>query len=311
MRGGSRALGVSLLCALAVVEPAAGALQTRRPQRATAPPPPFQGTLAEARALAADRHVPLLFAAIFEDEGWDPKDHHDQVGLRRDVLAGSELAEVLQRSVVALGCNRPHQLEEVEVASGETKITVRRCPSYYTDSCTVHQRLFEDSYGAWNKDGELVSPYVVLIAPSGEVSVLRDNGSTPTAAELRESLEKAQKAAGQGLTAEEYTKVLQHQTAARAAVQEGKDGKAWSAWNEMLSIAHASRYAEMARQGSAAALTALEAARGLAQKELEAGKGVDAYRILADLAAEWAGTPHERELGLKLRELEQDKQHRT
>jgi hypothetical protein len=296
-------------CALAAAEPAAG--QARKPERALAPPAPFQGALAEARALAAERNVPLVIAAIYEDDGWDPKDHHDQVGLRRDLLQGRELAEVLQRAVVALGCNRPHELETVQVGSGDAKTEVRRCPSYLTDSCSVHQRLFEDAYGAWNKDGELTSPYVVLIPPAGELTVLRNDGTTPSAAELQASVERAQKAAGQGLTADEHTRVLQLGVAARSAEQSDKRGAAWRAWNEMASIAHASRFAQDARGGCESALAALESSRAALQAELDAGRGVEAYRRLEALAAEWAGTPHERALAERARELEQDKQHRA
>jgi hypothetical protein len=312
MRGSRRRLGVLCLaaCAVAASEPAP-AQQQPKPERALVPPPPYQGSLAEARALAADRNVPLLVVAIFEDDAWDPKVQHDQVGLTRDLLEGRDLAEVLQRALVVLGCNRPHELETIEVVSGETRTTVRRCPTYHTDSCTVHQHVFEAAYAAWNKDGALVSPHVVLIAPSGEVSVLRDNGSTPTATELLQDLQKAQKAAGEGLTAEEHTKVQQLAGTARAAVDTGKQGSAWRAWNEMQSIAHASRYAEMARQGSTAALAALETARTQAQAEIDAGRAVEGYKGLEALAKDWAGTPRERELAVRLRELEMDKQHRA
>jgi hypothetical protein len=312
MRASRRRLGILCLAAFVVAasEPTP-AQQKGKPERALVPPPPFQGSLAQARALATDRNVPLLVVAIFEDEAWDPKVHHDQAGLTRELLAGRDLAEVLQRAIVVLGCNRPHELETIEVVSGETRSTVRRCPAYHTDSCTVHQHLFEDVYAAWNKDGSLVSPHVVQIAPSGEVTVLRDNGSTPTATELLHDLQKAQKAAGEGLTAEEHAKVQQLAATARAAVETGKQGSAWRAWNEMQPIAHASRYAEMARQGTAAALAALETARSQAQAEIDAGRAVPAYEALEALAKDWAGTPRERELAVRLRELEMDKQHRA
>jgi hypothetical protein len=287
------------------------AQQKGKPERALTPPPPFQGSLAEARALAADRNVPLLVVAIFEDDAWDPKVQHDQVGLIKDLLESRDLAGVLQRSIVLLGCNRPHELETVEVVSGETRTSVRRCPSYHTDSCTVHQHVFEAAYAAWNKDGELTSPHVVLIAPSGEVSVLRDNGSTPSAGDLLQELQKAQKSAGEGLSGEEHTKIQQLAGVARSAVDTGKQGSAWRAWSEMQSIAHASRYAEMARQGTAAALAALETSRAQAQAELDAGRAVEGYKILEALAKDWVGTPRERELTVRVRELEMDKQHRA
>src|SRR5262245_20555272 len=150
MRRRGRVVGASCLatCVLAVGSPALA--QARKPERALTPPPPFQGSLAEARALAADRNVPLLVVAVFEDEAWDPKVQHDQVDLIHDLLEGRELADVLQRAVVVLGCNRPHELETIEVVSGETRTKVRRCPTYHTDSCTVHQHLFEAVYAAWN-----------------------------------------------------------------------------------------------------------------------------------------------------------------
>lgn len=312
MRSARRRLGWVCVAACALAEPAESARrQARKAERVLAPPAPYQGSLADARALAKERNVPLVVAAVFEDDGWDPKDHHDQVGLRRDLLQGRVLAEVLQRAVVAVGCNRPHELETIEVASGGAKTQIRRCPSYLTDSCSVHQRLFEDAYATWNQDGELKSPYVVLIAPTGETTILRDDGSTPKAEELQAALDRAQQAAGQGLTSEEHTKVLQLAVAGRSAVQAGKQGSAWRAWSEMGSIAHASRFAEDARQGCEAALAALDSGRGEVLTDLEAGRGVEAYAKLEALAAEWAGTPHARGLAERAHELEQDKQHRA
>src|SRR5690349_16017282 len=103
MRESRRRLVVAWLAACAVAASGiAPAQQKGKPERALAPPPPYQGSLAEARALAADRNVPLLVVAIFEDDAWDPKVQHDQVGLTRDLLEGRDLAEVLQRAVVLL-----------------------------------------------------------------------------------------------------------------------------------------------------------------------------------------------------------------
>ena len=286
-----------------------GASLATQGKRELAPTTPFQGTLAEARSLAADRNVPLLCAVIYEDDAWDPQAHHDQVELREALLEDRELAAVLERAIVALGCNRIHPLETVEVGQGDQKRTVRRCPSFHTDSCSAHQRLFEDAYAAWNTDGALVSPHVVLLAPDGEISMRRSDGSSPTAKELRAAVDRAQKAAGPGLTAAEHSQVLGLCADGRTAAERKLPGSAWRAWNGVLAITQNTCFAQEARAGSDSALKTLETLRDEALAEVAQGRPVEGYRLLSDLLEAAAGTPLERDLGKLVRALEADKQH--
>jgi len=158
-----RRVPILLACALAVLGLQGSAPAQGRRARDAPALMPFQGSLSEARALAADRNVPLLVVTIYEDEAWDPKDHHDQVDMRRAVLEDRALASVLERAVVTLACNAVHEIEEVEVGQGDARRTVRRCSSYRTDSCAVHQRLFGDVYAAWNEDGSTFGEAPVLL----------------------------------------------------------------------------------------------------------------------------------------------------
>lgn len=289
---------------------AAGGRAPQRGEHDAPPVAPFQGGLSEARALAADRNVPLLVVVVYEDEDWNYDEDHDQIDLVRAVLGDEALGKVLQRAVVALGCNRVHEMETVEVGEGEAKRTVKRCPAYHTDSCKVHQQLFADGYAAWNDDGALVSPHVVLLLPSGEVAMQRVDGSSPKVKELVTAVERAQKAAGPGLTADEHARVKDLCKRGRDAVAGAHPGLAWHAWDEVLAITQGTRYGEEARQGNEAALAAMEAVRAGAREEVAAGRAVEGYRRLIELQAECDGTPIERELAKEVHALETDKAYR-
>jgi hypothetical protein len=305
--------GSAILLAAALIGPigaTVGSAQSRRSARDAPPVVPFQGTLAEARSLASDRHVPLLVLVIYEDDAWDPKDHHDQVELIAAVQSDRDLAQPLERALVALACNRVHELETIEVGEGEARRTVKRCPSYHTDSCSVHQRLFEDAYVAWNTDGALVSPYVALLAPDGEIRMRRDDGSSPSGKELRAAIEKAQERAGLGLTAAEHARVLGLCADGRAAAQRKLHGNAWRAWDAVLGVTQNTRYAEEARAGSEAALAGMATVREQARGEVAAGHAVEGYRLLVELQEQAQGTPIERDLAKEVRALETDKAHR-
>jgi hypothetical protein len=272
---------------------------------------PFQGRLAEATALAKERNVPLLTVAFFEDEAWTAKDHHDEDGLRRALLEEREWAQALERGLLVLASNRVHELETVVTEEQGQRLETKRCRFYRTPSCSVHQLLFEDVYSAYNEDGALVTPFILLQDPGGQVQQRWSDSHTPPRATLLAAFEAVRKKAGAGLNADEYRRILSATAGARSADQRGDAGAAWRAWAEVLSISQTTPHAEQARAAQPKALAALEAARAAAQSEVEAGRPVEGYKRLAALCEGAKQTPLERELAKSLRALESDKQHRA
>jgi hypothetical protein len=132
-------------------------------------PAPFEGRLAQARELALERNVPTLIATFFEGEDWSPQEHHDEVGLRRELFEEREWAANLERAILLLACNRVHARERVVVERDGKSLEVERCATFRSGDCASHQRLFEDVFGAWQDNGELRTPFVLVLRPDGSI----------------------------------------------------------------------------------------------------------------------------------------------
>jgi len=290
----SRALR-RLLIASAVVAGAGvwAAQQAKRP--AKLPLQPFNGSLAEAYQRAADRNVPLLVVALAEHEG--QAEHSDVAGLRKQVLESPEFAEVALYIVPVLACNLPHALVDVEVDNGGAKSKRQVCSMYRTDSCKVHQKLFDSVYREYaNPDGEMRSPAVLLLGPDRSVQLNVQTGDAPSIAVITTAIAAARAKAGEGLTEQNLVDVrdaIKRGTAAGAA---SKWGPGYCAWSEVLAITQKTKYADNAREQQAAALAALNKLKDEGLEWLKSGRGLDGYKRLLELEGTTHGTPLEREL---------------
>lgn len=276
------------------------------------PPPvsPFDGRLGQARELSQERNVPLLVAAYYEDESWTAEGHHDEVGMRRELFERREWAQALERGVLVLACNRVHELETVRVERGDETLEVQRCKAYRTPDCATHQRLFEDVFAAWHDDGVLVTPFVLVLRPDGEIRQRWSDQKTPARDDLLAAVAAVRKAVGEGLSAAELQTARGLEADARQAAERGRDGDAWRAWQELLALNAATPGAARAREGIAAASARVEARRAAAREELAAGRAIPAWTALDALRQECAGLAVERELAGEVRAIEKDPAHK-
>lgn len=274
-------------------------------------PTPFEGRLAQARDLAVERNVPLLVAAFHEGDDWTAQEHHDEVGLRRELFEGSEWAAALERGILLLACNRVHERERAVVERDGKKIEVERCAAFRTGDCATHQRLFEDVFNTWQEDGEMRTPFLLVLRPDGKVEGRWSDGHVPKREALLGALELVRKAVGAGLDERELVTVRGLEADASAAAALGAHGTAWRAWRELLALSQTTPAAARARTGSAAAEQAVAERRRAAQATLEAGDAIAAWTALRGLVDECAQLPIQRELAAELRALENAPAHKS
>jgi hypothetical protein len=267
---------------------------------------PFNGSLAEAYQRAVDRNVPVLVVALAEHEG--EAEHADVAALRKHVLEDPEFADVALYTVPVLACNLPHAVAEVEVDNAGAKSKRKVCAMYRTETCKVHQKLFESVYREYAKpDGEMRSPVVLVVGPDRSVQLNVQTGDTPAVAAITAAIAAARTKAGEGLTEQQLIDVrdaIKRGTAADAAAQWGPS---YRAWNDVLAITRKTVYADGAREQQAKALAALEKQRDEGLEWLKTGRGLDGYKRLIELQATANGTPLERELPKLITAAEGDK----
>jgi hypothetical protein len=273
-------------------------------------PTPFGGRLAAAQELAVERNVPILVAAFYEGEEWTPEGHHDEVGMRRELFEQREWTTALERGVLVLACNSVHPSERVKLEVDGVQVESARCSAYRTPDCSAHQRLFEDVFNLWHDDGEMVTPFVVVLRPDGQVAWRWSDPHTPKREDLQGAFEAARKAIGAGLDERELVLVRGHEADARAAAARGEDGAAWRAWNALLALSQTTPAAARAREGAAAAGGRVAQRREAARATLAAGDAIAAWTALSELTAECAELPIHKELTGELRALENDPAHK-
>lgn len=274
-------------------------------------PAPFEGRLAQARELALERNVPILIATFYEGEDWSPKEHHDEVGLRRELFEDKEWAAQLERAILLLACNRVHERERVVVERDGQTVEVERCASMRSGDCASHQRLFEDVFGTWQDNGELRTPFVVVLRPDGTVENRWSDGHVPKREAILGALEAVRKAVGTGLDERELILVRSLEADARAAEARGVHGAAWRAWRALLETSQTTPASARARLGSAAAEQAVAQRRDAARAALDAGDAIAAWTALHGLVEECAQLPIQRELAAELRALENAPAHKA
>lgn len=267
-------------------------------RRPPAPPlRPFQGDLEAARREARERNVPLLLHVILEGE-----EQNDEY--RRKVLPDPDLLRASVHAVVVVANNGNHPPEDwVEEVDGR-KIPRRRCSVYpMFDNCQQHRAAWDQVYAEYQeKDGALRCPQTVICLPDGKQTWRVHDGAPPPPSRVRAELEFAQEKAGKGLTREEFVEVKRLVGEGRTMLRAKAWPDAWRAWEGVLAIATAGRYAEEARAGIEAARAEVAADIAAAREWLVPGTAARGYARLLELEGQLKGLPPESEVRkLKLR----------
>lgn len=262
----------------------------------------WRGDLAGARREASERNVVLLVHVILEGEP-------ENDAYRDDLLPHKRLLELSRNAVVIVANNGQHTQEVVqEKGEGGGTIERRRCRVYpMFESCAQHNGPWLDLYREFQEDtGELRCPQTVIELPGGAQSWRHNVANPPTAAELIGALERAQKAAGPGLSPEQLRAVKDAAADGRAMQLARGWAQAWRHWQAVLALTTQGQFADEARAGQAACLAALTAEIEEAAGLLVPGSAARGYARLVDLAEGTKGLPPEKDLARRLREAERN-----
>jgi hypothetical protein len=271
--------------------------------KAAAPPlRPFLGSLEEARRRAAERNVPLLIHIVLEGEPQNDE-------YRDRILPDAALRKLSERAVVIVSNNGEHGRTKVEETVDGRTLTRSACSVYpFFEDCNGHRQTWDPLYFEYHEpNGDMKCPQTVLLSPSGELAWRFNVSDPPPTGEVVNALQKAQKAAGPGLTNEELSRVKQLLTLARKAALEGDPAAAWRNWQAIAELLPSGLYGEEAKQGAQAAVTAMGAAVDAAEADLVPGKAAQGYARLLELDRTLAGTPLHKRVKEGLRKAERDK----
>jgi hypothetical protein len=257
------------------------------------------GNLAGARREAAERNVVLLVHVILEDEP-------ENDAYRDNLLPHQRILQLSRNAVVIVANNGQHRPETVrETIDGRT-VERQRCSVYpMFANCAQHNEPWMDIYRLLQEEtGELRCPQTLIELPGGEQAWRFNIADPPPATELIRALEKAQKDAGPGLSAEQLRDVKLAVSHGRAMQNARGWADAWKHWQAVLALADRGMFADEARAGQAACLEALAAETEAAQALLVPGSAAQGYAKLVELLEACAGLPNERELRRIVREAE-------
>jgi len=289
---------VALLCALAF---STAGVEAAAAQRGKTTLEPFLGGFAAAKQEALERNVPLVMHIILEGE--PENDTH-----RDTVLHHAGLNASCARAVVLVANNGEHALKTVtEVIEGE-RVESQVCSSYpWFRNCGQHRAPWDDLYIAYHDEaGDLSCPQTILLAPDGSKSWRKNDANPADPGVVLKMLQRAQKAAGPGLLAEELIAIRRLKRDALQTTTGRLWGDAWRSWAGVLEITEAGHFAELARSGQTELEESMRARVAEIEPELVPGSAAAAYGKLHELRAEWLETPGEKLASQRMRSAERD-----
>ncbi|MBL8859294.1 MAG: hypothetical protein JNL28_12360 [Planctomycetes bacterium] len=263
---------------------------------------PFIGKLADARALAKDRNVPVLAHILLDAE--EASDRY-----RTDVLTNVALIEKSAECIVIIANNGVHPKKKIEeIVDGEKK--QREVCSVFEmySSCGEHQATWNDLYAdVQDPDGTMHCPQTALYAPDGKLTGRINTSQAPAPEEVIAEIVAIQAVAGPGLTDQELETVRKALEAGAKHVAAKAWPDAWKSYAAVLAITKKSPYALEAQKHQPQALAGMKAEFTRISALLVPGTAVKAYQELTAFARDTAGTPLEAEVTARLKKADKDK----
>ncbi|MCC6406645.1 MAG: hypothetical protein IT453_05745 [Planctomycetes bacterium] len=258
---------------------------------------PFVGTLEEARKEAAERNVPLVvFAVLVEEEASER--------FAKTLPADPAVATALDGTVLVIANAGEHPARKLEETVDGKKTSRDVCSVFLTPTCADHQRNWDPVFFAFNEDGALRCPQVMLVAPDGKVSRRLMPGDVPKPSQIASAVAGVREKLGAGLSREELDTVKAAQAAARKAIERDDHPEAWRAWSAVIAVNPATKYAEEARAGAAQALAGIATERDAALELVKGDQVLVGYAQLVSLAERCKGLPNEKELAKAVAQAE-------
>ncbi len=301
-------LGTAAFTALLVLLPAAqkGDSKDKRGGRGAKGAPaklePWLGKLADAKARAKERNVPVLVHVILEGE-------EDNDRYRDTILADADLLKRSADAIVIVANNGTHARKTVEETIDDEKVSREVCSVYPAFAlCSQHQAAWEEIYRDFHEEnGDLKCPQTIVLLPDGQLSGGINTSTVPPATEIVALIVEAQKKAGPGLTEEELATVLRGLEEGRNLTAAKAWPAAWKAWGTVLALTQKGPYAEEAGKEQPKALEGMRAEFERLCAGLVPGTAAKAYQDLAAYALELAGTPLEKDAAQELKKAENNK----
>lgn len=275
------------------------------PAKVATPPPvlaPWKGKLADAKAAAKERNVPVLVHVILEAE-------QSNDGYRDKILPDPELVKVSVGALVLVANNGNHPSKRVDVVVDGEKTTREACSVYPTfDNCQQHRAAWDEIYLAYREEnGDLKCPQTVVLAPDGQEAGRINTSSVPEPSEITALVVAAIAKAGPGLTEDQLDVVKKSLDDGRRAASEKSWIDAWRAWSTVLALTQKSAYADEARKEEPKALAGMQQEFERIAALLVPGTAAKGYEELSKYGVEVAGTPLEKDVAARLKKADADK----
>lgn len=262
----------------------------------------FTGDFDMARASALERNAVIVIGVIQEGEETNEL-------FRTQVWQKPAFAEATRDTITMLVNDGKHPVTRIteEKEDGE-KVTREVCSHYHTDSCQVHKRLWNVCYQEFNTDGDMRTPQLIVLSPDGSEfgRLIDDQNLKYNVATIQD----AQKKAGPSLSVKGLGLVKENRKVAMSHAEAGRHGAAWHSWQAVLAQTQASKWADEAREGAAAAEKGYDADVEDAQARLEQGDVIDGWSRLVAIGEAWAGSPKEKAHKKLVKKVEKDKRYK-
>lgn len=262
------------------------------PLQKKAPPPrfaPFVGSLDDARRHATERNVALVVCAVLAGEEASER-------FAQTVPQDPAYAAALAGALVIVANAGEHPAKKLEELVDGKKVVRDVCSAFFTPTCADHQKLWDPTFFAFQEQGELRCPQMIVVAPDGQVAKRLAPGDVPKPSQVTTALGAIAEKFGPGLSEQEFATVQRALVDAEAATNRGAHADAWRACALVVSIAPKAPQAEVARKGQATALGELAVRRDAALERLAGDRPTDGYDELVALVEDCKGLPNEKEL---------------
>jgi len=263
---------------------------------------PWRGTLADARASAKERNVPILIHIILEGE-----DQNDEY--RDKILPEPDLRKRSLNALVIVSNRGQHEKKRIDVVVDGEKAQTEVCAVYpMFATCQQHQAAWDEIYLEYREEnGDMKCPQTVVLTPDGKHSGRINTSNVPEPGEIGALLVEAIAKAGPGLSEDQLALVKKALEEGRRAVAAQSWTLAWRAWSAVLAITQKSPYADEARAAEPVALAGMQAELERIGALLVPGTAAKGYESLLKFRDEAVGTPLEKDIAARIKKADGDK----
>lgn len=268
----------------------------------TPPLTPFLGKLAEARASAKERNVPILVHVILD------KDSASDEYTKR-ILPDADVLRASVNAIVIVANNGTHakgSAEEIVDGVKQKRDACAVLPAFR--SCSQHQLCWDDMYRELHDEaGDMQCPQVAIFAPDGTLAARINTRDVPNPAEIVSTLTEVATKAGPGLSEAQLADVKKNLDVGRNALAAKAWPEAWTSYAAVLAVTTKSVWADEALREQPKALAGMKSEYERIAALLVPGTAVQGYQALVAFAKATVGTPLAADVAARVKKVESDK----